>query len=127
MATVRSKNGKLFIDYRINGKRKREFLKLEDNRENKKIAEIRRKEIELDLASGLLGERVGRMQKRVMRLSNGLTEFLETKEELREKTKANYRQAMEKLIKFAGDIPISMVTPEMVKEIRIKMKKDKYL
>lgn len=126
MATVRAKNGKLFIDYRVNGKRKREFLKLDDTRENRKIAEIRRKEIELDLASGLLGERVGRMQKRVMRLSNGLNEFLQTKSELREKTKANYRQAMEKLIKFTGDIPLSMVTPELVKEIRIEMKTDQY-
>ncbi|MFO7524371.1 MAG: tyrosine-type recombinase/integrase [Ignavibacteriaceae bacterium] len=126
MATVRSKSGKLFIDYRVNGKRKREFLKLNDTRENRKKAEIRRKEIELDIASGLLGERVGRMQKRVMKLSVGLNEFLEAKGELREKTRANYRQAMEKLIKFTGDIPVSMVTPELIKEIRVKMKADKY-
>lgn len=30
MATIRSDKGKLFIDFRINGKRKREYLSLDD-------------------------------------------------------------------------------------------------
>lgn len=126
MATVRVKNGKLFIDYRVNGKRRREFLKIEDTRENRKIAEIRRKEIEFENATGILSERIRRTNKKGMTLSKGLAEFLQNKSELRPTTISNYRQAMEKLIKYTGDININLITPELIKEVREKLKTDKY-
>lgn len=126
MATVRAKNGKLFIDYRVNGKRRNEFLRISDTRENRKIAEIRRREIEFELASGILGEKTLRTKKRNLTLSKGLKEFLETKSGLRPRTIANYRQAMEKLIKYTGDIQIDKVTGELLKEVYEKLKSDRY-
>ncbi|HMN49450.1 MAG TPA: tyrosine-type recombinase/integrase [Ignavibacteriaceae bacterium] len=126
MAAVRAKDNKLFIDYRVNGERRREFLKLADTRENRKIAEIRRKEIEFENATGLLSERIRRSNKKGMTLNKGLAEFLEGKSEIRPSTHANYRQAMEKLIKYTGDISINKITPELVKEVREKLKTDKY-
>lgn len=126
MAAIRSKDGKLFIDYRVNGERRREFLKLADTRENRKLAEIRRKEIEYENATGLLSERIRRSNKKGMILTKGLAQFLESKSEIRNSTRANYRQAMEKLIKYTGDISINKITPELVKEVREKLKTDKY-
>ncbi len=76
MASVRVKNGKLFIDYRVNGIRKNEFLRLDDNRENRKIAELRRKEIEYEIASGVYKERFRKKDINNKLLNDGYQEFL---------------------------------------------------
>jgi hypothetical protein len=82
MATLRSKSGKLFIDYRVNGKRKREFLKLDDTRENRKAAEISRKEIEFELATGIHKERLKRLDANTKTIEDGFKEFIKTKRSL---------------------------------------------
>lgn len=126
MATVSSRNKKLYIDYREGGKRKRKALKLDDTRDNRKKAEIIRKQIDYELSSGVLGERLRRLDKKSMTLSKGLDEFVENKTDLRPRSVSNYRQAMEKFIKYSGDIVINNVTPDLVKSIREKIKYDKY-
>jgi hypothetical protein len=126
MATVASRGNKLYIDYREGGKRKRKALKLDDTRDNRKKAEIIRKQIDYELSSGLFGERLRRLDKKSMTLSKGLEEFVENKTELRPRSVSNYRQAMEKFIKYSGDLVIDKVTPDLVKSIRDKIKYDKY-
>lgn len=126
MASVRSKNGMLFIDYRENGKRLRRALKLKDTRENRKSAEIVRKQLEYESASGVLGERYKRIDKKTITLSRGLEEFLKSKTEIRPRSVSNYKQAMEKFIKFSGDIPIQKINEDLVKSVKEKIKNDKY-
>ncbi|MBE0538792.1 MAG: tyrosine-type recombinase/integrase [Ignavibacterium sp.] len=126
MATVSSRNKKLYIDYREGGKRKRKALRLDDTRDNRKKAEVIRKQIDYELSSGVFGERLRRLDKKSMTLSKGLEEFVENKTELRPRSVSNYRQAMEKFIKYSGDVVIDQVTPDLVKSIREKIKYDKY-
>jgi integrase len=126
MATISTRYKKLYIDYREGGKRKRKALGLEDTRDNRKKADIIRKQIEYELASGVFSERLKRLDKKSITLRRGLEEFLENKTELRPRTISNYRQAMDKFIKFSGDIGIEKVTPDLVKSIREKIKFDKY-
>lgn len=126
MASIRSKGGKLLIDYRVNGKRKRVSTKLKDSRENRKKAEVIRKQIEYEVSTGLHAERLKRLDKKEMSLRRGLDEFLESKEELNQKTAVGYRNAMNKLIKYSGNIAIKRITPELVKEVRLKLSTDKY-
>lgn len=126
MASIRSKDGKLYIDYRVNGKRKRVSTKLKDSRENRKKAEVLRKQIEYEVSTGLHAERLKRLDKKEMSLSRGLDEFLKSKEELNQKTAVGYRNAMNKLIKYSGNVAIKRITPELVKELRIKLNTDKY-
>lgn len=85
MASVRSKGGKLLIDYRVNGKRKRVSTKLKDSRENRKKAEVIRKQIEYEVSTGLHAERLKRLDKKEMSLIRGLDEFLKSKEDLNQK------------------------------------------
>ena len=126
MATVRALNNVLFIDYRVGGKRKRVSTKLKDSRENRKKAEILRKQVEYEVSTGLYSERLKRLDKKEMSLSRGLDEFLKSKEDLNRKTADGYRHAMEKLIKYSGNIAIKRITPELVKEVRLKLNADKY-
>lgn len=126
MATVRALNNVLFIDYRVGGKRKRVSTKLKDSRENRKKAEVVRKQIEYEVSTGLYAERLKRLDKKEMSLIRGLDEFLKSKEDLNQKTAGGYRQAMEKLIKYSGNIAIKRITPELVKEVRLKLNTDKY-
>ena len=101
MASVRSKNGKLFIDYRINGIRYREFLKIDDNRDNRKIAEKRRKEIEYELSSGVFNERLKRLDSTGKLLEEGYKEFLLTKRAMKQSTLNHYKNAFENPRQFA--------------------------
>jgi integrase len=126
MATVRALNNVLFIDYRVGGKRKRVSTKLKDSRENRKKAEILRKQVEYEVSTGLYSERLKRLDKKEMSLSRGLDEFLKSKEDLNRKTADGYRHAIEKLIKYSGNIAIKRITPELVKEVRVKLNADKY-
>lgn len=126
MASIREKNGKLFIDYRVNGKRKRVSTKLKDSRENRKKAEVIRKQIEYEVSTGLHSERLKRLDKKEMSLSRGLDEFLKSKDDLNQKTADGYKHAMEKLIKYSGNIAIKRITPELIKEVRGKLNSDKY-
>lgn len=117
MASVRSKNGKLFIDYRINGIRYREFLKIDDNRDNRKIAEKRRKEIEYELSSGVFNERLKRLDSTGKLLEEGYKEFLLTKRAMKQSTLNHYKNAFEKLIKHTGNIRIKDVTKDKIEQV----------
>lgn len=126
MATVRVLNNVLFIDYRVGGKRKRVSTKLKDSRENRKKAEVIRKQIEYEVSTGLYSERLKRLDKKEMSLSRGFDEFLKSKDDLNKKTADGYRNAMEKFIKYSGNVAIKRITPELVKEIKSKLQSDKY-
>ncbi|HCY76905.1 MAG TPA: hypothetical protein DHV28_13370 [Ignavibacteriales bacterium] len=126
MASIRLKGGKLFIDYRVNGKRKRVSTKLIDSRENRKKAEVLKKQIEYEVSTGLHVERLKRLDKKEMSLSRGIDEFLKSKDNLNKKTADGYRQAMNKLIKYTGNIAIKRITLDLVKEVRLKLSTDKY-
>lgn len=126
MATILVRYNKLYIDYREGGKRKRKALKLSDTRDNRKKAEVVRKQIEYELVSGVFSERLKRLDRKSITLRRGLEEFLGNKTELRPRSVSNYRQAMDKFIKFSGDIAIEKITPDLVKSIREKIKYDKY-
>lgn len=126
MATIRTFNGIYYVDYRVNGKRKRISTKLKATRENKKKAEIIRKQIELEVVTGIHTERLKKINKRDMLLSKGLNEFIEANIERKKKTADGYRNAMEKFIKYSGDVPIQRITPDLVKLIKQKWKKDRY-
>ena len=97
MATVRALNNVLFIDYRVGGKRKRVSTKLKDSRENRKKAEVIRKQIEYEVSTGVYSERLKRLDKKEMSLSRGFDEFLKSKDDLNKKTADGYRNAIEKL------------------------------
>ena len=126
MATVRVLNNVLFIDYRVGGKRKRVSTKLKDSRENRKKAEVIRKQIEYEVSTGLYSERLKRLDKKEMSLSRGFDEFLKSKDDLNKKTADGYRNAMEKFIKYSGNVAIKRITPELVKEIKSKLQSDKF-
>lgn len=126
MATVRALNQILFIDYRVGGKRKRVSTRLKDTRENRKKAEIIRKQVEYEVSTGIYSERLKRLDKKEMSLIRGFDEFLKSKDYLNEKTAAGYRQALEKFIKYSGNIAIKRITPELVKEVKGKLNSDKY-
>ncbi len=126
MATVRVLNNVLFIDYRVGGKRKRVSTKLKDSRENRKKAEVIRKQIEYEVSTGLYSERLKRLDKKEMSLSRGFDEFLKSKDDLNKKTADGYRNAIEKFIKYSGNVAIKRITPELVKEIKSKLQSDKY-
>lgn len=117
MATVRSDKGKLFIDFRINGKRQREYLKLNDTRENRKIAELRRKEIEYGLASGIHKERIKRVENDHKLLEDGFNEFLKTKRGMKQSTIEHYHNSFDKLLKYSGNIRIKDCTKEKIEQI----------
>lgn len=117
MASVRSKKGKLFIDYRVNGLRKREFLKLNDTRDNRKAAEVRRKEIEFELATGIHQERIKRIDINSKMIEEGFKEFLLTKRGMKDSTINHYRNAFEKLVKHSGNIRIKEFTREKIEQI----------
>ena len=124
MATVRSKNGKLFIDYRINGKRRREFLKLDDSRENRKAADIRRKEIEFELATGIHKERLKRLDANTKTIEEGFKEFIKTKRNLKKSTIVHYQNAIDKLIKYSGNIKIKEINREKIEQIILCMQEE---
>jgi integrase len=126
MASLRAMNNILFIDYRVGGRRKRVSTKLKDNGENRKKAEVLRKQIEYEVSTGVYTERLKRLDKKEMSLSKGLDEFLKSKEELNQRTANGYKHAMSKFIKYSGNVSIKKITPELVKEVRAKLVMDKY-
>ncbi|HSL90176.1 MAG TPA: tyrosine-type recombinase/integrase [Ignavibacteriaceae bacterium] len=117
MATIRVDKGKLFIDYRVNGKRQREYLGLDDTRENRKTAEIRKKEIEYKLATGISKEQIKRLESNNKLFQRGFEEFLQTKRNLKQSTIEHYKNAFEKLIKYSGNIRIKEFTKEKIEQI----------
>jgi integrase len=52
MAWLESNRGRLLIGFRYRGERCREYLDLDDNRDNRRVADRTLKEIEGELASG---------------------------------------------------------------------------
>lgn len=121
MASVRVKNGKLFIDYRVNGIRKNEFLRLDDNRENRKIAELRRKEIEYEIASGVYKERFRKKDINNKLLNDGYQEFLAENLARKKSTIISYNHAFNKLFDFTGNIRINNLDKEVFKRFEKKL------
>ncbi|MBS4036202.1 MAG: tyrosine-type recombinase/integrase [Ignavibacterium sp.] len=115
MATVRTKNGKLFIDYRVNGKRKREFLKLEDTRENRKKAEIVKKQIEYESSAGIFKERIGRVDRKHKLLQDAYQEFIANNPNRKQSTIIGYDNAFEKFLGYAGNIKVKEVDKDLFK------------
>lgn len=124
MASIQIWKGRLVIDYRIDGKRKREFLRLDDTRENRKIAEVRKKEIEFELASGIHKERLKRIDANHKFLKEGFDEFLRSKKGLKKSTLDHYKNAFDKLYKHTGDIKLKEITSRKIEQIILCIKQE---
>lgn len=122
MATVREKNGKLFIDYRVNGKRRNEFLRLDDTRDNRKIAELRRKEIEYEIASGIHKERFRKVDQQNKLLKDGYDEFISDNLTRKKSTIISYNHAFNKLIDFTGNVKLKNISKDTFKALEKKLK-----
>jgi site-specific recombinase XerD len=108
----------------VNGKRKREFLKLDDTRENRKAAEISRKEIEFELATGIHKERLKRLDANTKTIEDGFKEFIKTKRSLKKSTIVHYQNAIDKLIKYSGNIKIKDFNKDKIDEIILCMQEE---
>lgn len=126
MAVIRVLYGKLQIDYYDGaGKRKRKSLGLKNTRENKKKAETIKKQIEYEIAAGIINQRYKINMKRGMKISESLVEFEKRSFGNKQSTKKAYRNAVDKFILYAGDIKIKSLTTELVNEVERKMKLEK--
>ncbi len=115
MATIRTKRGFLYLDYRDEaGKRHRDALYLKDNRENRKKAELEKKKIEYELGAGVYIEKLKRDKLQTLSLLQGLMEFLEIKNDKKETTKNCYKLAAEKFIKHMGDMKLYNIDRSVV-------------
>ena len=126
MAAVRVRKGKLYIDYYDGaGKRLRRALGLKNTRENRKEAETIKKQIEYEVASGVMNQRLKVSVKKSMTLSAGLKEFQNNKSDNKKSTQRTYRNAVEKFIQLAGDMKIKQITPDIVKGLENKIRREK--
>ena len=115
MATIRVREGRLYIDYHDEaGKRHRKALHLRNNRDNKKKAEAEKKKIEYELEAGVHVERIKRNNIQTINLSEGLIEFLELKSDKKETTKNCYQLAVNKFIQHMGDLKIYRIDSQTV-------------
>ena len=91
MATIRTKRGFLYLDYRDEaGKRHRDALYLKDTRENRKKAVIEKKKIDYELEAGIYVEKLKREQKRNITLRQGYEEYRSVKK----RNKKNYTSTL---------------------------------
>ncbi len=118
MAKVRTREGRLFIDYYDeSGKRQRKALHLKANRENKKKAELEKKKIEYELEAGVHVEKIKREKNRNITLKQGFEEFKKLKKDREESTLEHYRYAFDKAVGFLTDRPIGSVTSLMIENL----------
>lgn len=125
MASIRIRSNNLYIDYREGGKRKRRALGLFDTRENRKKAEIAKKQIEYELAAGIYKDRFRRNDIINKRLDEGFNEFKKAKSNLKKSTLDYYEYAFNKFLKYAGNLKIKDVNEDLVEQIKLCMQEDK--
>ena len=114
MATVRARDGRLYIDYYDEaGKRHRKALHLRNNRDNKKKAEAEKKKIEYELEAGVHVEKIKREKKRSMTLGQGFEEFRQIKKENEKTTLVHYKNAFD-TVKCFEDKPIKSIRIDMI-------------
>lgn len=107
MASIRTRNGKLFLDYYDSGgKRHRKALHLDKNRENLSKARVEKKKLEYELEAGIHIERKSRANREAMTLSKGLKEFLGLRKNLSDATIESYKYAFQNVVNLYGDIKI---------------------
>ncbi len=118
MATIRTKRGFLYLDYRDEaGKRHRDALFLKDNRENRKKAELEKKKIEYELGAGIYVEKIRREKNRNKTLKEGFEEFKKYKKDREESTIEHYGYAFNKAVEFLSDRPIGSVTSLLIENL----------
>lgn len=109
MATVYSRGSRLWIQYYLDGKRKREPLELDDTRENRALARKLKKQKEVEIDSGVYREKKRRIKNRGILLSEGFEEFLLTKEDKAKDTIRAYQTAYKSFSEFLGDRVIGKI------------------
>jgi len=124
MASVRVRNKKLYIDYREGGKRKRIALGLLDSRDNRKKAELTKKQMEYELSAGIYKDRFQRNDISNKRLTDGFLEFKKAKSNLKSSTIDYYEYAFNKFLKYSGNLKIKDVNENLVEQIKICMHED---
>jgi len=124
MASVRVRNKKLYIDYREGGKRKRKALGLIDSRDNRKQAEIAKKQMEYELAAGIYKERFKKNDFANKRIEEGFLEFKKSKSALKDSTLEYYEYAFNKFLKYSGNLKIKEVNEDLVEQIKLCMQED---
>ena len=113
MATLRKRNGKYFVDYRVNGRRIRKNLGT-----SKKIAEFALKEIEVKLAKGELG-----FEKKDESLNKVFNDFLSYSQTNHSpSTQKRYRAIIDNFKRFLAYYPfiakISHLTPKTFEDYK---------
>lgn len=112
MARIFVRGKTIWITYSINGKRYRESLGIEANRENMKLARRVKALKEAEIINGVHRD-VKKAKPKL--LKNCFNEFLSTRAECTEPTKQLYRYAFRKLENYTGDILVTEIDEEIVK------------
>ena len=114
MATIRTKRGFLYLDYRDEaGKRHRDALRLKDTRANRRKAELEKKKVEYELAAGVYVEKIRRDQKRNITLQQGYDEYKALKKRNKRTTLVHYKNALDK-VNALVNLPINSITMDMI-------------
>lgn len=113
MAELFVRGNTIWISYWVAGKRIRKSLELVDNQENRVIAKKIKKEIEYKAISGELIEKIKRYSE--LKISEGFTEFIETKNGRSERTKEMYSYCFQKLISICGDKKIRVINDDEIR------------
>ena len=125
MATVRERNGKLFLDYYDEaGKRHRKALHLDKNRENMSKAKFEKKKLEYELEAGIHTERKPVKRAKNKTILDGLEEFLKSKERKKQSTKLCYKLAVDKFVSIMGNMQLKRIDTEAVREFENKLADD---
>ncbi|MEN8193928.1 MAG: site-specific integrase [Bacteroidota bacterium] len=116
MASIYQKGGILYLswyDEDISGERirRRESLKLKDTRENRKIANLIKKQKEHTLLFSL------HELKKEITVNDAYDEFIETKKKLAEKTKEYYEQSIRSLKEKYGNAKVDKITNKEINNV----------
>jgi len=118
MATIRKRNGNLYIDYYDEaGKRHRKALHLSNTRENYKKALIEKKKIEYELGAGIYKERAKRIKSREKTLKEGFLEFIASRKNPSPETIKDYEYAFKKVTDNFGDKRINKIRKEDIEDL----------
>ena len=141
MASVRSKNGRLYLDFRFNGERFREHSGLMDNSANRRILTKTTKRMEAEIVLGTFvfadyfpdSSRASRLesaaaetqeeQLNTISFSDFAEQwFVEKRVEWRHSYESTIRISLDKyLLPAFGDVPVDQITKAMVLEFRVSL------
>ena len=114
MAKIRTRKGRLYIDYYDEaGKRHRKTLHLKANRENKKKAELEKKKVEYELEAGVHVEKIKRDKNRNITLKEGYEEYCELKKRNSKTTLVHYKNSFDTIASFENR-PLNSIKLEMI-------------